>query len=169
MEHGKPLGAASRVVRATLSYEYVMAQRSVRLWPIKGATDSDVWGAVGEFIHGPQRIPEDDLCQEDIRRTPVPDVPENIKDEVIVVFKDKKKRDCVMIRSIALADCIDGDGKPTAGTRIEVPDELSDTFRLCNGPSTKRHIKFDDFAGSLYSNIKLTNDASWTRISPAMA
>ena len=36
-------------------------------------------------------------------------------------------------------------------------------------PVPKRHIKFDDYLGSLYANVKLPGDASWTRVSPEMA
>lgn len=71
------------------------------------------------------------------------------------------------------------DGKPNAGIRIEVPGELSDTFRLLtrfgarlrarHGPGTKRHIKFDDYVGSMFANIKLPGDTGWMRITPAMA
>lgn len=78
-----------------------------------------------------------------------------------------------------LSDSGDGEGRPTAGIRLEIPSELEDTFRLLarfgtrlrarHGEGTKRHIKFDDFAGSLYSNVKLPGDLSWTRVTPAMA
>lgn len=62
-----------------------------------------------------------------------------------------------------LAACIDGAGHPTAGIRLEIPDELMDTFRLLSrfgtrlrarhGEGTKRHIKFDDQEAGLYMNI----------------
>ena len=60
-----------------------------------------------------------------------------------------------------------------------VTADLLDTFRLLNrfgarlrarhGPGTKRHIKFDDYSGSLYANVKLPGDATWTRVSLDMA
>lgn len=68
---------------------------------------------------------------------------------------------------------------PTAGTRLEIPLELRETFKLLarfrtrlrarHGLGTKRHIEFDDYLGSLFINIKLPGDESWTRVSPSMA
>ena len=97
---------------------------------------------------------------------------------MIVKFYDKQKRDQVVSSSPYLANRIDKEGKPTAGIRLEVPPELDDTFRLLHrfgsrlcarhGIGTKRHIKFDDFNGSLFTNIKLPGDSSWTRVTPAM-
>ena len=84
-----------------------------------------------------------------------------------------------MASSSNLAGAIDALGKPTAGTRIEVPPQLDDVFRLLSrfwtrlrarhGKGTRRHIKFDDFLGSLYCNVKLPGDTDWTRVSPALA
>ena len=74
---------------------------------------------------------------------------------------------------------MDKEGKPTAGIRLKVPLELDNLFRLLHrfgtrlrarhGVGTKRHIKFDDFNGSLFTNIKLPGYSSWTRVTPAMA
>ena len=60
-----------------------------------------------------------------------------------------------------------------------MPAELKDTFRLLtrfgtrlrarHGQGTKHHIKFDDFNGSMFSNIKLPGDSVWTRVTPEMA
>ena len=62
---------------------------------------------------------------------------------------------------------------------MEIPLELKDTFKLFSqfgarlharhGDGTKRHIKFDDFARSLFTNVKLPGDAGWTRVTPDMA
>ena len=62
---------------------------------------------------------------------------------------------------------------------MEIPEELADTFRLLSrfgtrlrarhGNGTRRHIKLDEFKGSLYSNIKLPGDTEWTRVLPEMA
>ena len=46
---------------------------------------------------------------------------DNVKDEVLVVLKDKKIRDLIMVNSINLAECMDATGRATAGTRMEVP------------------------------------------------
>ena len=181
LEDGGTLSSATSV-RHPHSREYLTARRSARLWPVVGSTEEDVWGGVGEFLHETMAIPEEEVCQEDIvsiRRAPSDAVSGMIRDEVIVTFKDRKKRDLVMVNSVNLARCVDSDGKPTAGTRLEIPPELMDTFRLLSrfgmrlrarhGEGTRRHVKFDDHLGSLYSNIKLPGDSSWTRVSPEMA
>ena len=127
-------------------------------------------------------IPEADLNQDDVEavtRATDNSRPGGIKNEVVIRFKDARTRDMVMASSVNLASCVDETGKPTAGTRLELPAELMDTFRLLarfgtrlrarHGEGTRRHIKFDDYAGSLYTNIKLPGDAAWTRITPDMA
>ena len=175
--------------RATLGPGYLRARRSIRLWPVCGDSDNDLWGGVGEFLHDTLAISDSDVGQEDIER--IDRAGESRKqpgrNEVIVTFFDKFKRDLVVSSSPALASKVDGEGRPTAGIRIEVPPELSDTFRLLSsfgtrlrarhGVGTKRHIKFsfkfsfkfDDFTGSMYSNIKLLGDESWRKVTVAMA
>ena len=81
--------------------------------------------------------------------------------------------------SPALSCKVDREGRPTAGIRLEVPPELGDTFwllscfgtrlRARHGTGTKRHIKFDDYNGSMFTNVKLPGDKSWTKITPEMA
>ena len=125
------------------------------------------------------------MCQQDIETITVVDTrnsPGNVRDEVIVKFFDKKKRDDVFACANNLADAVDLEGRPTAGIRLEIPRELEDTFHLHSrfgtrlrarhghmGQGTKRHIKYDDFTGSLFTNVKLPGDVSWTRVTPSMA
>ena len=102
-----------------------------------------------------------------------------IRDEVAVIFYKRRKRDTVMVNSSNLFGYVDEGGKPTAGIRLEIPPELRDTFRLLSrfgtrlrarhGGGTRRHIRFDDFEGSLFANIKLPGDIHWTRITSEMA
>ena len=97
----------------------------------------------------------------------------------MVTFGSSAVRDKVVSHSANLAPCVDDGGKPTAGLRLEIPRELNDTFKLLSrfgtrlrarhGVGTKHHIRFDDFAGSLYSNVKLPGDETWTRVTPATA
>ena len=167
--------------RAVLSDDYMRARRSVRAWPVEGTTEGEIWGGAGDFLHGPLAIPESDLNQNDVEAvTRVDDSgPGVIRNEVIIRFKDARTRDMVMASSVNLASCVDETGRPTAGTRLELPSELMDTFRLLarfgtrlrarHGEGTRRHIKFDDYAGSLYANIKLPGDSAWTRVTPDMA
>ena len=183
LEKADPKPRSSEVrERAVLSEAYVAARRSVRLWPVPGTTEEEIWGNAGEFLHGPLAIPESDIGQDDVEAViPVCDPlqHESIKNEVIVRFKNSKVRDMVMGHSVNLAGCVGPDGRPTAGTRLEIPEELKNTFRLLSrfgtrlrarhGEGTKRHVKFDDFCGSLYTNVKLPGDAKWTRVTPEMA
>ena len=168
--------------RAALSESYLAARRSIRLWPVPGATEEEVWGNAGEFLHGPLAVPESDVGQDDVEAViPLckPLQHESIKNEVIVRFKNNKVRDKVMGHSVNLASCVGSDGRPTAGTRLEIPEELKSTFcllsrfgtrlRARHGEGTKRHVKFDDFCGSLYTNVKLPGDTKWTRVTPEMA
>ena len=165
-----------------LSEDYLKARRSIRLWSVAGTTEAEVWGNAGKFLHGPLAVPESDMGQDDVEAVfPVhdPTRPESIKDEVVVRFKSRKVRDMVMSHSTNLAGCVGPDGRPTEGTKLEIPGELKDTFcllsrfgtrlRARHGDGTKRHVKFDDFAGSLFSNIKLPGDTKWTRVTPEMA
>ena len=160
----------------------LVARRSARLWPIRANNDVDLWGEVGEFLHGRLRIPESDMCQDDIEavcRVDSPDLPGRVNDEVIVRFFDKRKRDDVFASATHLATAVDGDGKPTAGIRLEIPRELEDAFRLLSrfgtrlrarhGQGTRRQVKFDDYSGSHFANFKLPGDTSWTKVTPAMA
>ena len=167
--------------RAPLSQAYLLARRSIRLWPFTGSDEEALWEGVGDFIHDVLRVSQDDVCQDDIEAvTRVLDHSASVgRDEVLVTFGSSRKRDLVVSHSTNLADKVNTEGRPTAGVRLEVPGELSDTFRLLSrfgtrlrarhGAGTKRHIKFDDFHGSLYSNIKLPGDSTWTRITLEMA
>ena len=170
-------------VRASLSQDYLLARRSIRLWPVVGETESAIWEGVGDFIHDTLRVRTDEVGQNDIEAVSrvIEDLPRNslCRHEVLVTFISSTVRDNVVSHSANLAPCVDDGGKPTAGIRLEIPRELNDTFRLLSrfgtrlrarhGAGTKRHIKFDDFTGSLYSNVKLPGDETWTRVSPATA
>ena len=176
-----PGGTTVATVRASLSPDYMLARRSLRLWPIVGSSIQDIWGGVGDFIHDLLKISTADAGQDDIEdiHRPTQQGGGAVNNEVVVVFRDKKIRDLIMSGTVNLASAVDGAGKPTAGVRLEIPKELDDTFRLLarfgtrlrarHGPGTKRHVKFDDFAGSLYTNVKLPGDNEWTRVSPQMA
>ena len=174
---------APSLSRAKLSDSYLHARRSVRFWPVEGDTDEAIRKGVGDFIHDTLMVNTSDVGQDDIEevRRINDSAPMGAGDrrEVVVTFFDRRKRDAVVANSVNLASWTDPAGKPTAGIRLEIPRELEDTFRLLSrfgtrlrarhGVGTKRHIKFDDFSGTLYSNVKLPGDESWTRVTPEMA
>ena len=165
------------------SHEYLRARRSVRIWPVNRLDEDSLWKGTGEFIHEALHIPVSDVCQDDIESViPVPDPrfpTSSVNNEALVTFFCPRKRDLLLSNSQNLSSFVDGNGRPTAGIRLEIPAELDDTFRLLSrfgtrlrarhGEGTKRHIKFDDHEASLYINIKLPGDTSWARVSPAMA
>ena len=168
--------------RAVLSEDYLVARRSLRLWPIQGTSVDDLWAAVERFLRDSLSIPEEDLNLEDIeavRRVADAVAPDTVHDEVVVVFFDRRKRDLAIVSSTNLAGRVDRSGRPTAGTRLEIPPELKDTFRLLSrfgtrlrarhGEGTKRHVKFDNYEGTLFTNIKLPGDESWTKVTADMA
>ena len=167
--------------RVELSEEYTWARRSIRVWPVPGNSEAAMWEGVGDFIHETLKISTDDLGQDDIESVQrVLDAgATGVKEEVIVTFFDKKKRDIIPGSAQSLSRHIDREGRPTAGIRLEIPPELQDSFRLLtrfgtrlrarHGAGTRRHIKFDDFTGTLFSNVKLPGDESWNRVTPEMA
>ena len=181
LENGSVAKPHAAEKRAILSPDYTRARRSIRIWPIVGDCEEALWEGVGDFLHVTLAIRTDDLGQGDIEavsRVRNPGVgADNF--EALVTFFDKAKRDLVVTHSPSLAGKFDGNGLPTAGIRLEIPPELNDTFRLLSrfgarlrarhGAGTKRHIKFDDFSATLYVNVKLPGDSSWTKVTPAMA
>ena len=148
------------------------------MWPIENANENTLWKGVGEFLHKALGIPESDIGPEDIES--VTAIPEprytagNLNKEALVTFYCPRKRDVVVANSPNLSNLMDN-GVPTAGLRLEIPNELMSQFRLLtrfgtrlrarHGAGTKRHVKFDDIEGSLYMNIKLPGDESWSKVS----
>lgn len=182
LEHAPHQPSAPATTRATLSQEYLFARRSIRLWPISGGTDAVLWEGVGDFVHDALCVSTTDIGQDDIKSVSrVIYTASGGQDrlEVLVTFFDRNKRDLVVTHATNLSGRVDSEGRPTAGIRLEIPRQLDDTFRLLSrfgtrlrarhGVGTKRHIKFNDFAGSLYTNVKLPGDTSWTRVSPETA
>lgn len=179
LERTKPDAGTQLKQRATLGAGYLLARRSIRIWPINGDSEDSLWEGVGEFLHEVLAMQEDKVGQEDIEsvvrvfrgRDPAE------RTEVIVKFYDKQKRDLVVSNSPSLACRVDREGRPTAGIRLVVPPELDEMFRLLHrfgtrlrarhGVGTKRHTKFD--SGSVYTNIKLPGDNAWTKVTPDMA
>jgi hypothetical protein len=99
--------------------------------------------------------------------------------EVLVTFYDQGTRDIVARKAANLADCIDQDGKPTAGVKMDVPQFLLGTFNLLQnhgfklkqryGSEFRRHVKYDDSKQDLYLEIKIPGDATWERITSDLA
>ena len=124
------------------------ARRSLRLWPIEGVTEKQLWENVGEFLHGTLGIPETDLCQgdnEEVVWLGNKGMSDQVSNDTFVKFFDKRKRDIVMSSSPMLASSVDH--FPPALYRFGA------RWRAQHGEGTRRHIKFNDYARSLFTNI----------------
>ena len=160
-------------------HEYLKARRSLRMWPIQGATPEQVWKATGDFLHVTLGLPG--IGEDRIETISRPEIPSGfgVKEEAIVIFKQVEVRDSVIGASAKLGDKVDKDGRPTAGIRIEIPQGLRGDFstlqrfgyqlRMRHGRGTRRHIKFDDANRSLFLNVKLPGDISWSRVGLELA
>ena len=184
LEGGVPAAAAPALPRsggpAAFDPQYDAARRSLRFWPVRGATPNDLWSGVDYFIHDLLKLSGADISEEDVEAvTRVQGVQATVPDEVLVKFASMRVRDLVIGRSAELSSSIGADGKPTAGIRLEVPPSLMDTFRILSrfgrrlrarhGDGTKRHVKFDDHERTLFCNIKLPGDEAWTKVTAEMA
>ena len=157
--------------------EYLVARRSLRLWPVRGP---DLWKSTGTSLVSnlglEGKIDNDSV--EDVSRVQLPSGP-GVTDEVLVRFRTANLRDLVMGSASRLGTFIDRDGRATAGMRMEVPTKLQQSFRVLfkygsnlrarHGPGTRRHVKFCDTDHTLYLNIKLPGDESWSRVSLQVA
>ena len=98
--------------------------------------------------------------------------------EVVVEFVDTYARDDVLLRGPALALYRDKENRPTAGIRLDIPSHLMGVFKTLesfafalkrkHGVDFRKHIKFDDYEGTLYlqAGMKKDNeDTLWTNYS----
>ena len=154
---------------------YNLSRRSIRLWPIKGKTEDEIWLAVGNFIHDTLRVPDHEMDQNKIETVRRIRSGQRIQDEALVVFVNLESRDLVTSYAHNLAECVDTNGRPTAGLRMDIPPKLMSLFKLLEnhgrclkiryGPEFKRHVRFDDAEHSLFLNVRLPGEEGWTRIS----
>ena len=159
--------------------EYDAARRSLRLWPICGSSVAEMSRGVIDFVTQKLQVPDvgrDDL--ESVQSAKIRSGP-RVKDEVLVKFREVEVRDKVLGAAAKLAPFMDDNGMATAGMRLEVPSRLQQDFRVLykygqslrarHGIGTRRHIKFDDPTRSLFLNVKLPGDVSWSKVSTVLA
>ena len=159
--------------------EYMTARRSLRLCPIVGTTGEELWKSTGDFLHVLLGLKS--IGESDIEKLARPQFPSSFatRHEALIVFRTVEVRDSVIGQSSRLSTKIDEQGKPTAGIRIEVPAALRPAFstlfkfgqqlRKCHGEGTRRHVKFDDIGRSLFLNVKLPGDQTWSKVSLELA
>lgn len=120
--------------------EYNKARRSLRLWPIEETQETQLPDSVEHFILEMLRVPRSDFSMEDVE-TMVRVVPkrrrnkenDNDKHEVCVRFKAINTRDRIIGHSFNLASFVDEENKPTAGVRLEIPENLRGMFSRLPG------------------------------------
>ena len=175
-----PTPGAAPALTSAQETDYSKARRSLRLWPISGNNNDELWEAAGIFLGtnlGLQgKLDKSNI--EAISRVTLPSGP-GVRLEALVLFTDKDVRDMVLGSAAKLAAYINAEGKPTAGMRIEVPRHLQTDFRIlfkygqglrtCHGQGTRRHVKFCDVDCSLFLNVKLPGDEGWSRVSTEVA
>ena len=159
--------------------EYNRARRSLRMWPIDGVTREEMWRDVKDFLQ--VKLALLDITSQAIQSIERPEIPSGVaaKREVVVTFTHISTRDSVVGASARLAQYIDDNRKPTAGIRMEIPRRLRAAFaslykygqqlRSRHGEGTRKHVKFEDNNRTLYLNVKLPGDETWSRVSLEVA
>ena len=174
------------------SDDYWRARRGIRMWPIPGKSEQELWSGAAAFVHDKLKVSKDDLGDQDVvevrrvataKRNARPSRRANpaplVREEVLVTFSSIKVRDLVMSHSFNLADYVDKDRKPLAGVRLEVPTSLEGVFRdlkayarkltIDNGQSVKHSIRFDDREKSFFMNVKLPDEDEWIYVDRSIA
>lgn len=109
---------------------YWLARRSLKMWPIPGITEKEIWGSVGRFLE--QKLDTYEIVESDIesvRRVYGDDRRGKIKQEVLVRFRSLEVRDVAASRARNLAGFVDQNRQPTAGIRPDVPVHLISTYK----------------------------------------
>lgn len=155
---------------------YWTARKAVRIWPVPGDNNRELWTATGDFFYSILKIPREHLEEdmvERIRRV----APQSrgkkhrrvAHDEVVVYLRDVNTRD--MIQSYA-PNLSGMSGK--AGLRLEVPCHLTGQFKCLEryghilkkkfGHEFRWHINYDDIDLSLKLSVRGPGDEAWERI-----
>ena len=159
--------------------EFDRARRSLRLWPIEGKSQKDLYDGVNAFLSNALEI---DNCGERVGKIEsivrVEDKESSlVYSEVVAVFPDQASRDFVATRGRKLAGYVNDQNKPTCGMRMEIPQGLMPTFNVLkrygfylrrNDGGCRNNVRFDDFKRSLLLQVKYGNnrDNEWINVYP---
>ena len=155
---------------------YWWSRRAVRIWPVVGTTNQELWRATGEFFFRVLEIPESNLTEDSVESVrkifPVRSrgkPKSRVGDEVRVLFKDIETRDMIHSYAPNLAD-----KRGEAGMRLEVPSHLLGQFKSLerygrhlkgiHGQQMRWHIKYDDSELNMFLNVKLSEDDKWNKV-----
>jgi hypothetical protein len=161
--------------------KYNISRRTVRIWPIEGISDEELFNAVLDFFANALLLTTEQIAGlqvEDIERVRTPPR-SKAHSEVRITLGLPESRDFVFSQGKMLADYVKEDGSPTAGFKMDIPDflaadfasleDLSFKLRRLHGKETRRYIRYDDSEYSLYLEVRLPRSTDWLRISPSMA
>ena len=145
-------------------------RKSLRLWPVPGASRSALRRFLAEKLGLDQEFLDEDMGETTIKR--IVERRPRYKDEVVVTFENKHVRDVVKAAAPNLANHAE------AGMRLHIPDHLQKTFQALmavtydlkkRNPDLKRSVKFDEDDLSLHVDVQTVRDGEWRRIKPDQA
>ena len=160
---------------------FLLSRRRLRVWPIEGNNEDELKKATLAFCCQALGAPrKDEIGITKITR--VKSAPRGIAFlEVLVEFTDNYARDDILMRGPMLSGYRDDKGKPTAGIRLDIPPHLMAVFKTLEAfgfglkrrhPTLRKHIKFDEYAESLFIQVGLKKegeDVDWTSYTPEEA
>ena len=144
---------------------------------MRGESDEEIRESALRFIREKMQVDRAELPDEHIFRVRRSKPPRRsrVKWEAIVTFEDRYARDTVAANGRNLADYMDDQGFPTAGTRIDYPSHLGVTFRTLDwygkemrkrhSRGTRRNMRFDDDEETLCLDVCLPGDEHRHRVS----
>ena len=173
--------STTKEAQTNFEEEFDKASRSIRFWPITGNDATELNRALDEFLKDALMMEGCHLRSiivEDVYRV-ASGIRSRQHNEIVAVFRDVDMRMLVLSYARNLATYVDTERKPTAGMRMEIPRQLQATYKLLDAygfsiqerhdKQTRRFIKFDYIARSLFLAYKLPNSETWHNITPAMA
>ena len=167
---------ASKVARTTEQQErrltprekkeerFLECRRSLRLWPVPGAT----LGSLRTYLA--DKLNMDESFLEDMGVVTIKKVYERrpkYSDEVVDTFETKSIRDAIEAQAHNLASY-----REEAGMRLHILDHLQKTFRTLmkkRHPDLKWSVKFDDDNWDLFMDVQLGHGQDWKRITAEQA
>lgn len=152
---------------------YWQARKAIRVWPVKGTDNAELWKNTGIFFFETLSIPESELSEDSVisvRRVSIGRrKAARVHDEVIVMLNNVETRDMIYTYAPNLAN-----SQGRAGMRMEIPCHLLGKFKRLSqfgrtrkeksGQTFKWNIKFDDITQSLAIDVKYPDASSWQRV-----